>query len=73
MTIMLERVEDLGSGRPAFYVSRTIREYLRRQMVTAVKSSTLQITELAGKKVLEFDGVPVRRTDQILGTEARVT
>jgi hypothetical protein len=73
LTIALERVEDLGSGRPAFYVSRTIREYLRRQMVTAVKSSTLQMSEIAGKQVLSFDGVPVRRTDQLLGNEARIT
>jgi hypothetical protein len=28
---------------------------------------------VAGKKVMVFDSVPVRRCDQILNTEARVT
>jgi hypothetical protein len=73
MTQMLELVEALTNGRPAFYCNRTVRSYLRRQMVTAVKSSTLTMETLAGKKVLTFDGIPVRRTDQIVSNEARVT
>ena len=72
LTQCLEAVEALTNGRAAFYVNRTVRSYLRRQMVTAVKSSTLTMENLAGKQVLSFDGVPVRRVDQLVSTEARV-
>lgn len=72
MTQALERVQSLNAGRAAFYCNRTVRSFLRRQMVAAVKNSTLQMDEVAGKKVMTFDGVPVRRVDALLNTEARV-
>ena len=72
MTQALERVQSLTAGKPAFYCNRTIRSFLRRQMVNKVVNSTLQISDVAGKQVLTFDGVPVRRVDALLGTEARV-
>ena len=37
-----------------------------------VKSSTLTMETVAGKPVLYFDGVPVRRTDALVSNEARV-
>lgn len=72
MTQMVELVESLNMGKPAFYVNRRIRSMLRRQMVQATKQSSLTQENIAGKPVLMFDGVPVRRCDQILLTEARV-
>lgn len=72
MTQALEVVQSLNMGRPAFYCNRTVRAFLRRQMVAAVKSSTLSMDEVAGKKVLTFDGVPVRRCDAITNAEAAV-
>jgi hypothetical protein len=68
----LELVQSLSLGRPAFYCNRTIKSFLRRQMVNKVKNSTLQMEELAGKHVMTFDGVPVRRTDAIVNNEAVV-
>lgn len=73
MTQALELVQDLNSGRPAFYCNRTIRSFLRRQMVNKTVNSTLSLDTVAGKKVMTFDSVPVRRCDSILNTETVVT
>jgi hypothetical protein len=73
MTQALELVENLYSGRAAFYVNRRIRGYLRRQMVAKIKQSTLTWEMVGGKMVMLFDEVPVRRCDQILNTEATIS
>jgi hypothetical protein len=73
MTQALELVQDTSMGRPAFYCSRTIRSYLRRQITNKVASSTLTMENVAGKKVVTFDGVPVRRVDKIVTGESEVT
>lgn len=72
MTQALELVQDTSMGRPAFYCSRTIRSYLRRQIVNKVAASTLTMENVAGKKVVTFDGVPVRRVDKIVTGETAV-
>lgn len=72
MTQALELVPNIGMGRPVFYMPRKIRSFLRRQITNKVAASTLTMDEVAGKKVVVFDGVPCRRTDALLLTEARV-
>jgi hypothetical protein len=69
MTQALEQIPNLGLCRPAFYCSRTVRSFLRRQIANKVASSTLTMDTVAGKRVVAFDGIPVRRTDAILNTE----
>ncbi len=73
MTRALELVPSLGIGRPVFYMPRNIRSFLRQQMVAQVKQSTLSMEEVAGKRVLAFDGVPVKRVDKLAADEARIT
>lgn len=73
MTQAIERVQDLKMGRPAFYVSRTIRSFLRRQIANKVAASTLTMETVAGKKVVMFDEVPVRRCDALAANEAVVS
>lgn len=71
MVQALERIDSLG-GRAAFYCNRTIRSMLRRQLMN--KSNVwLNRETVAGKPVLTFGDVPVRRMDMILNSEARVT
>ena len=41
-------------------------------MPEKVAASTLTMEEIAGKRVVAFDGIPCRRTDALLLTEARV-
>lgn len=72
MTQALELVPNIGLGRPCFYMPRKIRSFLRRQITNKVASSTLTMEQVAGKKVVTFDGVPCRRSDALLTTEARV-
>lgn len=72
MAQALELIPNLGMGRPAFYMPRTIRSFLRRQITNKVAASTLTMEEVGGKKVVSFDGVPCRRSDALLLTEAVV-
>jgi hypothetical protein len=70
----LETVPDLTSGRPAFYMNRTIRRFLRREVRESVGSGGgLTFENFAGKRTLTFSEVPVRRCDQLLNTEALVS
>lgn len=62
----------LSVTRPAFYMNRTLRSFLRRQVVNKVKNSTLTMEDVAGKRVLSFDGIPVRRCDVLTNTETGI-
>jgi len=67
-----ELVPNLNMGRAAFYCNRTISSFLRRQMANK-NNVHLSLDEAAGKKVMAFDSVPVRRVDAILNSEAAVS
>lgn len=70
MTQAAEIIPSLGMGRPVFYCSRTIRSFLRRQIVNKVASSTLSMDDVGGKQVVMFDGIPVKRCDSIINSES---
>jgi len=61
----------MNMGRAAFYGNRTVSSFLRRQ-ITNKDNVNLLFENVGGKKVTTFDGVPFRRTDAILNTEAAV-
>lgn len=67
----LEIIPNMSMGRPVFYCSRTIRSFLRRQILNK-NNVNLTFENVAGKQILTFDGVPVRKTDALLETEAAV-
>ncbi len=73
MTQAVEIPPNLSRGRAAFYVSKTIRQFLRRQIVNKVTGSTLTMDTVAGKMVMIFDEVPVRRVDTLAADEAVVS
>ena len=66
-----ERIPVLGRGRAAWYVNRGIRENLRLGILEKV-SSNLSWETVEGKRVMMFDGIPVRRCDAITNSEAVV-
>jgi len=67
----IELLPNTRMGRIVIYCNRNIRSFLRRQI--ANKSNVwLTMDEVAGRKVMTFDGIPVKRVDAILNTEARV-
>lgn len=67
----LEIIPNMSMGRPVFYCSRTVRSFLRRQILNK-NNVNLTFENVSGKQVLSFDGVPVRKTDALLETEAAV-
>lgn len=72
MSQALELIPNLKMGKAAFYCNRTVSSYLRRQIKNS-NNVHIGLDEVAGKKVLAFDGVPVRRVDSILNSESAVS
>ena len=72
MVQAIEKVPNLGLGRAVFYGNRTISSYLRRQ-ITNTNNVRISMDEVAGKRVLNFDGIPFRRNDAITNAEAVVS
>lgn len=75
---MLDRVPNFGAGKPVLYMNRTVFSLLRIQALA--KSNAALAIEPAldqfGNPVrgaLSFFGIPIRRVDQILTTEATIT
>lgn len=66
-----EQVPSLSAGRPAIYCNRTIKSFLRRQQKNS-KNVQISMDQVAGKRVMMLDEVPVRRCDALLNTEATV-
>lgn len=66
-----ERIPELGKGRAVFYMNRRLREKLRLGILEKI-SSNLSWETVAGTRVMTFDDIPVRRTDALVNTEARV-
>lgn len=66
-----ERLPTLGVGRAAWYGNRSIRSTLRNAILEKT-SNNLTWENVAGKRIMAFDGIPFRRVDQLVNTEARV-
>ncbi len=59
-----------GEFKPVIYMNRSCAQYLRLQQRDDVQSGGgLTFENVAGKRVLDFDGVPVRVTDSITQLE----
>jgi hypothetical protein len=72
MVQAVEKLPNVNLGRCVFYGNRTISSILRRQ-ITNTSNVRLAMDEVAGKRVMSFDGIPFRRNDAILNTEAAVS
>lgn len=67
-----EMPPEVNLGRPAIYCNKKVRTWLRI-MMNEKANIHLSLEEVAGKKVLAFDGIPVRRCDKILNSEATIS
>lgn len=72
MAQALELLPNASSGRPAFYMNRTLRSTLRRQIANTTNVN-LTMDQVGGKHVMSFDGIPVRRCDMLTSTEATIS
>jgi hypothetical protein len=71
MTRAYYRIPSFAMGRAVFYCNNLILEYLQQQ--ASVKANlALKYEEVGGKPVTKFMGIPIRRCDALLNTEAEV-
>ena len=77
MSNALDRIPSMGLCRPAFYMNRTVYSALRRQ---ALNKSANAVTVEKGLNQFgtpanwaSFEGVPLRRVDQLINTEAAIS
>lgn len=71
MVKALHRIPNRGMGRPVFYMNRTVGQALDTQ-ATEKSSLAISVKETEGEWWTSFRGVPIRETDALLETEARV-
>jgi hypothetical protein len=71
MTKAYYRIPSFGMGTPVFYANNLVLQYL--QLSAAVKANlALNYTEVGGRPVTSFMGIPIKRCDALLNTEALV-
>jgi hypothetical protein len=69
----MELIPNMSAGRPVFYMSRTVRSFLRRQLSNKVSGSTLEFGDVGGKRTAMFQDIPLRRVDKLAADEALVS
>ncbi|EFU6040530.1 hypothetical protein HT424_002953 [Escherichia coli] len=67
----LHRIPNRGMGKPVFYMNRSVNEALDLQSLEK-SSLAISVKETEGEWWTSLRGVPIRETDAILETEARV-
>jgi hypothetical protein len=65
------KIPNINMGRAAFYANQTVSAALHKQALE--KSTFLRIDEVGGKPVVNMWGIPIRRVDALLNTEAVVS
>lgn len=71
MVKALHRIPNRGMGRPVFYMNRTAGQALDTQ-ASEKSALAISVKETEGEWWTAFRGVPIRETDALLETEARV-
>ncbi|MDN0442938.1 hypothetical protein FCY18_12490 [Escherichia coli] len=71
MVKALHGIPNRGMGRPVFYMNRTVGQALDLQSLEKT-SLAISVKETEGEWWTSFRGVPIRETDALLETEARV-
>lgn len=73
MVKMTHRIPNLKMGKCAFYLNRTVAQYLDLQRIDSVETGGgIQYSNVDGMPFYTFRGIPVRICDAILETEALV-
>lgn len=67
----LETPPSLDVGTAVFYANKTILSWMRRQMRLS-SNINLTLENIAGRRVVAFDGIPFHKVDAILNAEDRV-
>lgn len=67
-----ERLEDTTAGRPVIYANRRVITALRLGILEKI-AANLTWETVAGRRVIVFDDIPVRRVDALHNNETQVT
>lgn len=73
---MIDRVPSLGMGRAVFYMNRTVASLLRVQAMNKAANAVgvnQGLDQFGRVGSMNFMGIPIRRVDQILNTEATIS
>lgn len=68
----MRRIPSMGMGRPAFYANRDVLDAMDLQAANKTTLAFRTIEDAQGKLTTRFLGVPVRRCDALLSTEAGI-
>ncbi len=71
MVQAMNTIESLTGVRAVFYMPRSIQSYMQRQLLEQ-KNAFMSWSEIGGKQILNFSGIPVRRTDALNVNETQV-
>lgn len=72
MAQSLVLLHNRDSVNPVFYVNRRVESFLQRQIMNKANVWLSRAEYLGRREVLMFAGIPVRRVDRLLETEARI-
>jgi hypothetical protein len=77
MSQAIDLIPNINAGRPVFYANRTLRGFIRRQIMNKTVNSTLSIEQItrpngALVRVPMFDGIAIRRCDSLTNTESGI-
>jgi hypothetical protein len=73
MIKLTHRIPNLSMGKCAFYMNRTVAQMLDIQLRDDAGDAGMSYSEVEGKRVMSFRGIPCRTVDQLLQTEATVS
>lgn len=69
----MHRIPAMGMGKPVFYMNRTAYQMLDIQAQNKATYTLQTGNDAAGNPMISFRGIPIRKCDQILETEATVS
>jgi len=72
MSRSLDRIPSLKGCNPVFYMNRTLYSFLRLQGLSN-SANAVTVQPALNQFELGFEGVPIRRCDQLLNTEAAIS
>ena len=69
----IHRIPNLNMGKPVFYANRSIIQMLDIQRRDDILGSGIKYDEVDGKLIPHFRGIPIKKCDALLETEAVVS
>ena len=68
----MNKLPSMKLGRAVFYVNRAVKTWADIQATEKTTLAFKSVTDAQGEEFTKFRGIPVRLSDQLLNTEARV-